>query len=245
MPTIKFTAKQPDTDSENEILFTRATRASIKAGVEQPAAFEPRFGVVQIPESISRLEPEFVKLAALAGLKEAYKRLIADKLPVDLLKSDGGADQQISITDEELVQVLRGTESSARLTKELINAAWSAVQAHALHKLLQLKGVRAEKELPDNVRRQFGAHMLKRAEFCLSLASTTGVKLHSEDALTSALPWLIAAAEQQQASEHGWIFTSMLEKVTGEIQRREDARNAAAAAGTDEDEADLDLSALF
>ena len=244
MTTIKFTTKQPDTSNENEILLTRATRASTKGGKEQAAAFEPRFGVVQIPELVQTLESEFLKLAALAGLKEAYKRLIAEKLPVDLLKSDGGAEQQISITDEELVQVLRGTESSARLTKELINAAWSAVQASALHKLLKLKDVRAEKDLPDNVRRQFSAQMLKRAEFCLSLASTTGVKLHSEDALTSALPWLIAATEQQQASEHGWIFTSMLEKVTGEIQRREDARNAAAAE-TDEDDESLDLDALF
>jgi len=243
MTTIKFTVTQQEAGT-NEILLSRATRASTKGGKEQAAAFVPRFAVVQIPDVIASIESEFLKLAALTGLKEAYKRLVADKLPVDLLKSDGGAEQQISITEDELVQTLRGTESSARLTKELINTAWAAVQAGALHKLMTLKGVKQEKDLPDNVRRQFSAQMLKRAEFCLSLASTTGVKLHSEDALTSALPWMIAAAEQQQASEHGWVFTSMLEKVTGEIQRREDARNAQASE-QDEDDDSLDLDALF
>jgi len=244
MTTIKFSVKQPEA-AANEILLQRATRASVKNGKEQAAAFQPRFAVVQIPEAISSLESEFVKLAALAGLKEAYKRLVTEKLSVDLLKTDGGADQQISITDDEITQMLRGTESSARLTKELINTAWAAVQAGALHKLMTLKGVKSEKELPDNVRRQFSAQMLKRCEFCLSLASTTGVKLHSEDALTSALPWMIAAAEQQQASEHGWVFTSMLEKVTSEIQRREDARNAVAEEQDEDDVEALDLDALF
>ena len=243
MTTIKFSTKQPEA-GENEILLSRATRASVKNGKEQAAAFQPRFAIVPIPSAISSLESEFLKLAALSGLKEAYKRLIADKLPADLLKTDGGAEQQISITDEEITQVLRGAESSARLTKELIGAAWGVVQAGALHKLMTLKGVRAEKELPDNVRRQFSAQMLKRCEFCLSLASTTGVKLHSEDALTSALPWMIAATEQQQPSEHGWVFASMLEKVTGEIQRREDARNAQASEADDDDEP-LDLDELF
>jgi hypothetical protein len=46
-----------------------------------------------------------------------------------------------------------------------------------------------------------------------------------------------------EADPDNWIWASILEKITTEIQRREDERNAAADLA--EDESDLDMTALF
>jgi hypothetical protein len=77
--------------------------------------------------------------------------------------------------------------------------------------LLKLKGLTEESQLPDNVRRQFSAQMLKRKDFALSFASTTGAKLHSEEALNSGLLWIVALVE---ADPDNWIWSSILEKIT-------------------------------
>jgi hypothetical protein len=109
-----------------------------------------------------------------------------------------------------------------------------------MQRLLKLKGMSEESQLPDNVRRQFSAQMLKRKDFALSFASTTGAKLHSEEALNSGLVWIVSLVE---ADPDNWIWSSILEKITSEVQRREDERNAAADLA--DDESDLDLTALF
>ena len=240
---ITFTTKSIEA-SANQILLSRATRASKKDGKEIPAAFKPLFAVVEIPLEIANVANEFVKLAALNGIQQAYQKLIAAKLPLDLLKTSNGADQVVSIDESDLLSALKSEAGeSRRLTKELINGAWQIVQATALQKLCILKKVESEKFLPDSVRRQFSAAMLKRLEFALSFASTTGARLHSDEALNSALPWMIALVEAEASSE-GWIFTAILEKITNEIQRREDERNAAAEE-SEESEETVDLSELF
>lgn len=238
---ITFSTKTVEAGT-NEILLSRATRASKKDGKEIPAAFKPLFAVVEIPEAINSIPDEFIKLAALNGIQAAYAKVITAKLPADLLKTSNGAEQIISIDSSELLAALKAeTGESRRLTKELINSAWIEIQATALQKLCVLKGVESEKFLPDSVRRQFSAAMLKRLDFALSFASTTGVKLHSDEVLNSSLPWMIALVESE-ADKGGWIFAAMLEKVTGEIQRREDERNKVAE---EEDEEEVDLSELF
>ena len=240
---IVFTTKQVEA-AANQILLSRATRASKKDGKEVPAAFKPLFAVVEIPSAVAAINDEFIKLAALNGVQAAYQKLIAAKLPIDLLKTSNGADQVISIDESDLLSALKSEAGeSRRLTKELINTAWQIVQATALQKLCILKKVESEKFLPDSVRRQFSAAMLKRLDFALSFASTTGARLHSDEALNSALPWMIALVESE-ASSDGWIFSAILEKITNEIQRREDERNAAAEEESEEEEA-VDLSELF
>ena len=240
---ITFTTKQVEANS-NQLLLSRATRASKKDGKEVPAAFKPLFAVVEIPEAVAAINDEFIKLAALSGIQAAYQKLIAAKLPLDLLKTSNGADQIISIEESDLLSALKAEAGeSRRLTKELINGAWQGIQATALQKLCILKKVEAEKFLPDSVRRQFSAAMLKRLDFALSFASTTGARLHSDEALNSALPWMIALVESEVSTD-GWIFAAILEKITNEIQRREDERNAAAAEESEEEEA-VDLSELF
>ena len=240
---ITFTTKTVEANS-NQLLLSRATRASKKDGKEIPAAFKPLFAVVEIPEAVSSIPDEFIKLAALNGIQQAYQKLIAAKLPLDLLKTSNGADQIISIDEADLLSALKAEAGeSRRLTKELINGVWQAVQATALQKLCILKKAESEKFLPDSVRRQFSAAMLKRLDFALSFASTTGARLHSDDALNSALPWMIALVEAE-ASSDGWIFSAILEKITNEIQRREDERNAAAEE-EEESEETVDLSELF
>jgi len=238
---ITFTTKQVEA-SANEILLSRATRASKKDGKEVPAAFKPLFAVVEVPFEVQNIANEFVKLAALNGIQQAYQKIITAKLPADLLKTSGGSDQTISIDSSDLLAALKSeTGESRRLTKELINSAWIEIQANALQKLCTLKKVESEKFLPDNIRRQFSAAMLKRLDFALSFASTTGVKLHSDEVLNSSLPWMIALVESE-ADKGGWIFAAMLEKITGEIQRREDERNKVAE---EEEEEEVDLSDLF
>ena len=240
---IVFTTKQVEANS-NQLLLSRATRASKKDGKEIPAAFKPLFAVVEIPYAIAAISDEFIKLAALNGVQAAYQKLIAAKLPLDLLKTSNGADQIISIDESDLLSALKSEAGeSRRLTKELINGAWQAVQATALQKLCILKKVESEKFLPDSVRRQFSAAMLKRLDFALSFASTTGARLHSDEALNSALPWMISLVEAE-ASSDGWIFAAILEKITNETQRREDERNAAAEE-SEESEETVDLSELF
>ena len=240
---ITFTTKQVEA-SANQILLSRATRASKKDGKEIPAAFKPLFAVVEVPFEIANIANEFIKLAALNGVQAAYQKLIAAKLPLDLLKTSNGADQIISIDESDLLSVLKSEAGeSRRLTKELINGAWQGIQATALQKLCILKKVEAEKFLPDSVRRQFSAAMLKRLDFALSFASTTGARLHSDEALNSALPWMISLVEAE-ASSDGWIFAAILEKITNEIQRRDDERNAAAEE-SEESEETVDLSELF
>ena len=238
---ITFTTKQVEATS-NQLLLSRATRASKKDGKEIPAAFKPLFAVVEIPEAVSTIDNEFIKLAALNGIQQAYQKLIAAKLPIDLLKTSNGADQIISIDESDLLSALKSEAGeSRRLTKELINGAWQIVQATALQKLCILKKVESEKFLPDSVRRQFSAAMLKRLDFALSFASTTGARLHSDEALNSALPWMISLVEAE-ASSDGWIFTAILEKITNELQRREDERNAIVE---ESEEETVDLSELF
>lgn len=239
---ITFTTKQVEA-SANEILLSRATRASKKDGKEVPAAFKPLFAVVEVPFEVQNIANEFIKLAALNGIQQAYQKIITAKLPADLLKTSSGSDQTISIDSSDLLAALKAeTGESRRLTKELINGAWIEIQASALQKLCTLKNVESEKFLPDSVRRQFSAAMLKRLDFALSFASTTGARLHSDEALNSALPWMIALVEAE-ASSDGWIFSAILEKITNEIQRREDERNAAAEES--EEEETVDLSELF
>ena len=240
---ITFTTKSIEANS-NQLLLSRATRASKKDGKEVPAAFKPLFAVVEIPQAVATINDEFIKLAALNGVQAAYQKIITAKLPIDLLKTSNGADQIISIDESDLLSALKESGDSRRLTKELINGAWRAIQATALQKLCTLKKVEAEKFLPDSVRRQFSAAMVKRLDFALSFASTTGVKLQSDEALNSALPWMIALVEAE-ASSDGWIFTAILEKITNEIQRREDERNAAAEESEESEEETVDLSELF
>jgi len=241
---ITFTTKTVEANS-NQLLLSRATRASKKDGKEVPAAFKPLFAVVEVPFVVQNIADEFVKLAALNGVQAAYQKVLAAKLPLDLLKTSNGADQIISIDEADLLSALKAEAGeSRRLTKELINGVWQAVQATALQKLCILKKAESEKFLPDSVRRQFSAAMLKRLDFALSFASTTGARLHSDEALNSALPWMIALVEAE-ASADGWIFSAILEKITNEIQRREDERNAAAEEESEESEETVDLSELF
>ena len=241
---ITFTTKSIEANS-NQLLLSRATRASKRDGKEVPAAFKPLFATVEIPFVVQNIADEFIKLAALNGVQAAYQKVIAAKLPLDLLKTSNGADQIISIDESELLSALKSEAGeSRRLTKELINGAWRAIQATALQKLCTLKKVEAEKFLPDSVRRQFSAAMVKRLDFALSFASTTGVKLQSDEALNSALPWMLALVESEVSTD-GWIFTAILEKITNEIQRREDERNAAAEESEESEEETVDLSELF
>ena len=237
---ITFSTKTLEAANANELIIVRATRSVKKDGKEIPAAFKPHYGKVSVPEAITAETNELVKLAALAGLSAAYSKLVASKLPTDLLATSGDAEQVVTITEADLISALRSEGSAQRLTKEAISAAWNIVQAQALQRLLKLKGMSEESQLPDNVRRQFSAQMLKRKDFALSFASTTGVKLHSEEALNSGLPWIIALVE---AAPDNWIWSSILEKITTEVQRREDERNAAAAMADEEE--DMDLTALF
>ena len=237
---ITFSTKTLEAANANELIIIRATRSVKKDGKEIPAAFKPHYGKVLIPEAIAAEANELVKLAALAGLSAAYNKLVTSKLPTDLLATSGEAEQVVTISEADLISALRSEGSAQRLTKEAISAAWNIVQAQALQRLLKLKGMSAEEQLPDNVRRQFSAQMLKRKDFALSFASTTGAKLHSEEALNSGLVWIVSLVE---ADPDSWIWSSILEKITSEVQRREDERNAAAAMA--EDDADLDLTALF
>lgn len=240
---ITFTTKQVEANS-NQLLLSRATRASKRDGKEVPAAFKALFAVVEVPFVVQNIADEFIKLAALNGIQQAYQKLIAQKLPIDLLKTSNGADQIISIDESDLLSALKAEAGeSRRLTKELINGVWQGIQATALQKLCILKKVESEKLLLDSVRRQFSAAMLKRLDFALSFASTTGARLHSDEALNSALPWMIALVEAEVSTD-GWIFSAILEKITNEIQRREDERNAIAEE-SEESEETVDLSELF
>jgi hypothetical protein len=240
---ITFSTKTLEATNANELIIVRATRSVKKDGKEVPAAFKPHYGKVSIPDAITEETNELVKLAALAGLSAAYNKLVTAKLPTDLLAAaPKDAEQVVSISEADLIRSAPKSEagSAQRLTKEAISAAWNAIQAQALQRLLKLKGLTEESQLPDNVRRQFSAQMLKRKDFALSFASTTGAKLHAEEALNSGLPWIIALVE---ADPDNWIWASILEKITTEVQRREDERNAAAELV--EDESDLDMTALF
>ena len=240
MTAIVFSTKSIEASNSNELIIVRATRSVKKDGKEIPAAFKPHYGKVVIPEAIAAEANELVKLAALAGLSAAYNKLVTSKLPTDLLATAGDAEQIVTISEADLIATLRSEGSAQRLTKEAISAAWNAVQAQAMQRLLKLKGLTDESKLPDNVRRQFSAQMLKRKDFALSFASTTGAKLHSEEALNSGLVWIVSLVE---ADSSNWVWSSILEKITTEIQRREDERNAAAELA--EGESDLDLTALF
>ena len=236
-----FTTKQPEIKS-NEILLTRATRSSKKDGKEIPAAFKPMFAVAEIPEAVQNIEDEFIKLAALSGLQAAYQKAITQKLPTDLLKTAAGAAQTISITEQELKSILSSEAGDARrITKEAITEAWKVVVSSALHNLCKLRGVQHENHLPDNVRRQVGARLQKRADFLLSLASTTGVQMYSEEQLTSELEWLIALVEkEQQAADGSWIFSACLEKVTRRLEKLAEMRTEAEEEQEEEELVDID-----
>ena len=236
-----FTTKQPEIKS-NEILLTRATRSSKKDGKEIPAAFKPMFAAAEIPLAVQNIEDEFIKLAALSGLQAAYQKAITQKLPTDLLKTAAGAAQTISITEQELKSILSSEAGDARrITKEAITEAWKIVVSSALHNLCKLRGVQHENHLPDNVRRQVGARLQKRADFLLSLASTTGVQMYSEEQLTSELEWLIALVEkEQQAADGSWIFSACLEKVTRRLEKLAEMRTEAEEEQEEEELVDID-----
>ena len=240
-----FTTQQPEIKS-NEILLTRATRSSKKDGKEIPAAFKPMFAVAEIPEAVQNIEDEFIKLAALSGLQAAYQKAITQKLPTDLLKTAAGAAQTISITEQELKSILSSEAGDARrITKEAINEAWKLVVSNALHNLCKLRGVQSESQLPDNVRRQVGARLQKRADFLLSLASTTGVQLYSEEQLTSELEWLIALVEkEQQAADGSWIFSACLDKVSRRLEKLAEMR-ASQEEEQEEEEDLIDIDSLI
>ena len=217
---ITFTTKQVEA-AANQILLSRATRASKKDGKEVPAAFKPLFAVVEIPEAVSTIDNEFIKLAALNGIQQAYQKVLTAKLPIDLLKTSNGADQIISIDSDDLLSALKAEAGEARrITKEAINDAWKVVVAGALHNLCKLKNVSSESELPDNIRRQVGAQLQKRADFLLSMASTTGIQLRNEEELTSSLEWLIKLVENEAAAQNGqWIFSAILEKINARLEK--------------------------
>lgn len=237
-----FTTQQPQEIKNNEILLTRATRSSKKDGKEVPAAFKPMFAVAEIPLAVQNIEDEFIKLAALSGLQAAYQKAVSQKLPTDLLKSAAGAEQVISITEAELKSILSSEAGEARrITKEQINEAWKTVVANALHNLCKLRGVQHENHLPDNVRRQVGARLQKRADFLLSLSSTTGVQMYSEEQLTSELEWLIALVEKEQAQSDGsWIFAACLEKVTRRLEKLAEMRASQEEEEEEEELVDID-----
>jgi len=241
---ITFTTKSVEAGT-NEILLTRATRSSKKDGKEVPAAFKPMFAVVEIPAAITDITDEFIKLAALSGLQAAYQKAVATKLPTDLLRTANGAEQTISISEAELKSILSSEAGDARrITKEAINEAWKAVVSNALHNLCKLRGVASESELPDNVRRQVGARLQKRADFLLSLASTTGVQMYSAEQLTSELEWIIALVEKEQAASDGsWIFVACLDKVSRRLEKLAEIA-AEAEAPEDTDEA-INIDELF
>ena len=241
-----FTTQQPQEIKSSEILLTRATRSSKKDGKEVPAAFKPMFAVAEIPLAVQSIEDEFIKLAALSGLQAAYQKAVAQKLPTDLLKTANGADQTISITEAELKSILSSEAGDARrITKEAINEAWKIVVSNALHNLCRLKGVQHESHLPDNVRRQVGARLQKRADFLLSLASTTGVQMYSADQLTSELEWLIALVEKEQSAADGsWIFAACLDKVSRRLEKLAELAAEAEEEPENPDEA-IDVDALL
>ena len=241
-----FTTRQPSEIKSNEILLTRATRSSKKDGKEIPAAFRPMFATAEIPEAVQNIEDEFIKLAALSGLQAAYQKAITQKLPTDLLKTAAGAAQTISITEAELKSILSSEAGDARrITKEQITEAWKLVVSNALHNLCKLRGVQSESQLPDNVRRQVGARLQKRADFLLSLASTTGVQLYSEEQLTSELEWLIALVEkEQQAADGSWIFSACLDKVSRRLEKLAEMR-ASQEEEQEEEEDLIDLDSLI
>ena len=222
--------------------MNRSTRSSKKDGKEIPAAFKPLFAVVDIPAAVQNIEDEFIKLAALSGLQAAYQKAITQKLPTDLLKTANGADQTISITEAELKSILSSEAGDARrITKEAINEAWKIVVSAALHNLCKLRGVQSESQLPDNVRRQVGARLQKRADFLLSLASTTGVQMYSSEQLTSELEWLIALVEKEQSAADGsWIFAACLDKVSRRLERLAELAAEPEEPETDEELIDLD-----
>ena len=245
MTAITFKTVQPSDIKNNELLLNRSTRSSKKDGKEIPAAFKPMYATVEIPAAVANIEDEFIKLAALSGLQVAYQKAVTQKLPTDLLRTANGADQTISITEAELKSILSSEAGDARrITKEAITEAWKLVVSSALHNLCKLKGVQHENHLPDNVRRQVGARLQKRADFLLSLASTTGVQMYSADQLTSELEWLIALVEKEQAAEDGsWIFSSCLDKVSRRLEKLAEL-TAEAEEPEDLDEA-IDVDALM
>ena len=242
MSAITFKTTQPQEIKSNELLLNRSTRSSKKDGKEIPAAFKPMFATVEIPAAIADIQDEFIKLAALSGLQAAYQKAVTQKLPADLLKTANGADQTISITEAELKSILSSEAGDARrITKEQITEAWKVVVSSALHNLCKLRGVQSESQLPDNVRRQVGARLQKRADFLLSLASTTGVQLYSEEQLTSELEWLIALVEkEQQAADGSWIFSACLDKVSRRLEKLADMRTSQEQEEEEEELVDLD-----
>ena len=246
MSAITFKTTQPQEIKSNELLLNRSTRSSKKDGKEIPAAFKPMFATVEIPAAIADIQDEFIKLAALSGLQAAYQKAVTQKLPADLLKTANGADQTISITEAELKSILSSEAGDARrITKEQITEAWKVVVSSALHNLCKLRGVQSESQLPDNVRRQVGARLQKRADFLLSLASTTGVQLYSEEQLTSELEWLIALVEkEQQAADGSWIFSACLDKVSRRLEKLAEMRASPEQEESDEEEL-VDLDSLI
>ena len=212
MKAITFTTKAQEPKS-NEILVTIASRASKdSSGKEKPAAHKPYYGIFQVPEQIETQSDELVKLAAIAGLSAAYSKFAKSKLPTKLLASANGAEQTIACSLDDLRAALASEASEARrITKEEINNAWKVVAANALHNLCRLKGVESESALPDQLRRQVGAQLQKRLDWLLSLASTTGILLRSEQEITEALSWITPLAEKE-AADGGWIFAACLDK---------------------------------
>lgn len=240
---ITFTTKSIEA-SANQILLSRATRASKKDGKEVPAAFKPLFATVEIPFVVQNIADEFIKLAALNGIQQAYQKIITAKLPIDLLKTSNGADQIISIDEADLLSALKSEAGeSRRITKEAINDAWKLVVSGALHNLCKLKNVSSESALPDNIRRQVGAQLQKRADFLLSMASTTGIQLRTEEELTSSLEWLIKLVENEAAEQNGqWVFSAILEKINARLEKLAERK---LEPEIEEEDGDVDLADIF
>lgn len=203
----------------NEILVTIASRASKDAnGKEKPAAHKPYYGIFEIPEQIAQQSDELVKLAAIAGLSSAYAKFARSKLPTKLLSAANGAEQTIACSLDDLRNALAAEAAeSKRITKEAINEAWKIIVANALHNLCKLRGVQSESALPDQLRRQVGAQLQKRQDWLLSLASTTGILLRSEQEIAEALVWITPLAEKE-ATDGGWIFAACLDKCVKRLE---------------------------
>lgn len=242
--SIKFSTTAPSEVSKDALLITIATRGSKgKDGKETKAAHKPYYGVVPIPEPIAAAEDEFVKLAALAGLSAAYQAVIRSKLPTKLLASAKGAEQEVSVTLDDLkARLASDAAESKRLTKEAITEAWKVVVAGAYLKLCQLKGVASESELDDKLRRQVGAQLETRCTFLLSLAATTGVFMRTEAELVAAAEWLTPLAEKEAETSSGWVFANCLDKIVRRLTQLAEEREKEPE---EEEEAEIDLSDIL
>lgn len=243
MTATKFSTK-PVEVSPAQISIVLATRASKDAeGKEKPAAHVPYYAAIDLPAELTTISDEVLRLAAISGLSDAYQKAARAKLPVRLLANAGGAEQEVTITNDDLRAILAAESTGQRITKEAVTEAWKIVVSTALHNLCKVKGVASESALPDIVRRQVGAQLQRRCDFLLSMASTTGLLSYSEEAITANLAWLATLAEQE-ANSGGWLFAACLDKASRRLEKLAADRAAAEAEAADAG-AEIDLDALF